>query len=107
MTSDLERFPEHVRAIGMISIENANLELSLADLLGATLKISRRVAHAIYFTPRAAALRLEILQAAARARLASNSATTPNNHRETQRRDLLNKIERIAKRSYQTYTKTP
>jgi hypothetical protein len=28
----LEDYPEHVRAIGMISIENANLDYELADL---------------------------------------------------------------------------
>lgn len=99
--SGLEQFPEHVHAIGMISIESANLELALADLLGAALNISRRVAHAIYFTPRAAALRLEILQAAAKARLAPRSNVRSDSLLETQKRDAIRKIERIVKRSYQ------
>jgi hypothetical protein len=46
-TSELEKHPEYLQAIGMISVENGNLEIALADLLGAILLLSRRVAHAI------------------------------------------------------------
>jgi hypothetical protein len=31
--SGLEQYPEHARIIGMISIENANLELALARII--------------------------------------------------------------------------
>ena len=95
--SALERFPEHARLIGMVSIENANLELALADLLAAVLLIPRKVAHAIYFTPRAAMLRLEILEAAATARLAGRRLRT-NNKIEEQKRNALRKVGGIVKR---------
>jgi hypothetical protein len=98
--SSLEQYPEHVHAIGMISIEHGNLELSLADLLAVTLNISRRLAHAIYFAPRAAALRLEILGAAAIARLAPHLKARPDSELEKQKREALRKVERLIKRSY-------
>ena len=97
--SALENHPEHVRAIGMISIENANLELSLADLLAATLFLSKKVAHAIYFTPRAAALRVEILEAAAKANLEPHSKSHPAAAINIQKRKALSKIERLTKRA--------
>jgi hypothetical protein len=70
--------PDHVNAIGMISIENANLELVLAALMSAAPMMPRRVAHTIYFTPRAATVRIEILIAAARAELSPNPKTEPD-----------------------------
>ena len=97
--SSLEAYPDHVRAIGMISIENANLELWLADLMGAALNISKRLAHAIYFAPRAAALRLDILEAAVKERLAPRKKADPAGTLERQKREALAKIERIVKRS--------
>ena len=90
--SSLEQYPEHVRAIGMISIENANLEMSLADLLGAVLTIPKRLAHAIYFTPRAASLRVEILEAAAKAMLVPRAKVDPDSELERQKREALSKI---------------
>jgi hypothetical protein len=98
--SALEDHPEHVSAIGMVSIENANLELALADLLSAALSISRRMAHAIYFTPRAASLRVEILQAAVEAKLAPRSKVSPNHAVEIQKRDALKKVKRLLKSSF-------
>ena len=41
--SELEQFPDHVRAIGMISIENGNLELALADLMATALMRRLRI----------------------------------------------------------------
>ncbi|MEQ1719030.1 MAG: hypothetical protein ABL907_24100 [Hyphomicrobium sp.] len=63
--STMERHPEHVRAIGMISIELANLEVHLADLLGVMLNRSKAIAHSIYFTPRANIARIDIIIAVA------------------------------------------
>jgi len=61
--------PDYVSAIGMISIENANLEIALADVLAAVLGTRAEVGRAIFFTPRAAILRVDILEAAAKSRL--------------------------------------
>ena len=41
--SSLNRKPQYVKAIGMISIENGNLEIALADLMAAILRIQRDV----------------------------------------------------------------
>ena len=59
--SAMERFPEHVSAIGMISIEIANLEIMLSLLLSHLLNVSGQLAHAVYFTPRANIARLEMI----------------------------------------------
>jgi hypothetical protein len=45
----------------MVSIEMANLDMVLADLLGVLLNRSQEVASAIYFSPRAATVRLQII----------------------------------------------
>jgi hypothetical protein len=63
--STLERHPEHVKAIGMISVELANIELHIATLLACLLDRHPRIGHAIYFAPRGAAARLDIVQAVA------------------------------------------
>jgi hypothetical protein len=57
-----------------------------------------RVAHAIYFTPRAATLRLQILEAAAKARLALRGNARSPSEIESQKRDALQRIGRIVKR---------
>jgi hypothetical protein len=70
--SPLEECPEHVRAIGMISIENANLflEYELADLFFRILQIRPHVGRAIYLTPKSAIARIEIFENASKAVLA-------------------------------------
>jgi hypothetical protein len=60
--SPLENHPEYVHALGMISIENASLESMLGELLGALLGIHLQFGHTLYFTPRAAVARLELLE---------------------------------------------
>lgn len=45
----------------MISIENASLKSMLGELLGALLGIHLSVGHTLYFTPRAAIARLDLL----------------------------------------------
>lgn len=97
--SPLADKPGHVNAIGMISIENANLELVLAALMSAALMMPRRVAHAIFFTPRAATVRIEILIAAARAELSPNPKAEPDSILEAQKRDAFQKVDKLAKRS--------
>lgn len=97
--SSLEAKPDYVRAIGMISVENGNLELALADLLAAALSISKRLAHAVYFTPRAAALRVEILQAASKERLAPRNHLGASHPLEVQKAEALRKIMRMTKQA--------
>jgi len=60
--STLEEHPEHVRAVGMISIESGSLDIVLTQLLAATLGVSESIANAIYLTPRSASARIEIFQ---------------------------------------------
>jgi hypothetical protein len=60
--SSLEKHPEYVRAIGMISIETTSLDIMLGDLLAATLGIPESIGHAIYLTPRSATARIELFQ---------------------------------------------
>lgn len=67
----MEEFPEHLRAIGTLAVEIVNLELMLAELLSALLRVPRRAGNEIYFTPRANTLRVQILQNVAAELLAS------------------------------------
>jgi len=60
--SALERRPKHVLAIGMISVEIGNLEITLGELLGALLHISRPIGTALYLTPNANMARLQMLE---------------------------------------------
>jgi hypothetical protein len=59
--SSLEKRPKFVTAIGMISVENASLEVLLAELLAALLGIHGDLGILIYFTPRAAIPRLDTI----------------------------------------------
>jgi hypothetical protein len=56
--------PEYLQAIGLVSVEINSLEGTLADLLHYILEVSRPTANAMYFAPRAMAVRLAILEAA-------------------------------------------
>jgi hypothetical protein len=60
--SVLERFPKHVRAIGMISVELGNLEARLGDLLGVLLHIDSHFGRVVFLTPHSAAGRISILK---------------------------------------------
>ena len=53
--------PDFVHEIGMITVEQCNIEYQLADLMGAILRVHNDVAHAIYFTPRAGIARVEVM----------------------------------------------
>ena len=54
--------PEHVRAIGLITIEVTNLEHALGTLLAAIIDAPEDFGHIIYLTPKAAIARLEVLE---------------------------------------------
>jgi SpoVK/Ycf46/Vps4 family AAA+-type ATPase len=94
--SELEKHPEHLQAIGMISVENSNLEIALADLMGAILLLPRRIAHAIYFEPRAAALRIGIFKAATTERLKPSRSKKATAIVEVQKREALARAKRLA-----------
>ena len=94
--SELEKHPEHLQAIGMISVENGNLEIALADLMGAILLTSRRIAHAIYFEPRAASLRIGIFKAATEECLRPSRRKNASSSLEAQKRNALARTKRLA-----------
>ena len=84
--SPLEKHPKFVHAIGMITIENASLESMLAELLGATLGIHLEIGRALFFTPKAAIARVDLIENVASASLANHP-------------DVLTKVRAITKRS--------
>jgi hypothetical protein len=59
--SPLIYYPNYVLQIGMITIEITNLEVMLGDLLGALLDFDDDMSHGIYFTPKAAIARMDVL----------------------------------------------
>jgi hypothetical protein len=79
----------------MISIENANLEHSLASLFSRMLFISLAVGHAIYLTPKSAQARIEIFENAAKRALGPAGS---DEHRK-QRKQALDRALRIATRA--------
>jgi hypothetical protein len=60
--STLVMRPDHVQALGMISIELGHLEGMLGCLLGALLHISPDIGRLVYLAPRAALGRIAILE---------------------------------------------
>jgi hypothetical protein len=72
--SVLEQFPKHAKAIGMTTIEIANLDIFLGYLFSAILKIPAHVGKDIFLTPRAATARLDLLETAIDSMIAKNSA---------------------------------
>jgi hypothetical protein len=68
--STLDAHPEHLQAIGLISVEISNLEMRLADVFAEVSSAKPTVAQAIYFAPRAAMLRVDMLIAATKAAMA-------------------------------------
>jgi hypothetical protein len=53
---------QHVHAIGMISVELANLEMYMGQMLGALIGIDRKLAEIIYLTPKTGFGRIEVLE---------------------------------------------
>jgi hypothetical protein len=71
--STLEQWPDHVKAIGMITIEIGNLEIELGTLLAALLHIYKEIGQIIYLTPRAAIARVAVIENIAKATLVEKS----------------------------------
>jgi hypothetical protein len=94
----LENHPEHVHAIGMISILNANLEEALGELLARALHIRVEVGKAVYRTPKSAFVRLEILEAAAKALLRpKEEGDTFNENEEGKAAALQRELQVVAR----------
>jgi hypothetical protein len=62
--SPLERYPEYIQALGMISVELAILEWALARLLGALFRIPPSWAEAVYFASNSTIPRVNMLKRA-------------------------------------------
>jgi hypothetical protein len=60
--SILEDHPKHVNAIGMISIENANLDLMFGVFLARVLGVPAEIGQALYLTPKSAMGRIEMIE---------------------------------------------
>lgn len=71
-SSLMEKHPKHAHAIGMLSIEIAEMEFHLARLLGRLISSTPEVAEAIYFTYKAAMPRIDLLENVAPVVLANN-----------------------------------
>lgn len=84
--SPLERRPKFVKAIGMISVENSSLEVLFAELLAALLGIHGEFGILIYFTPKAAIPRLDMIDNVAEPSLAGH-------------RELAAKVRSVVKRA--------
>jgi hypothetical protein len=98
--SSLEDRPEYVRQIGMVSIENANLEMALAELLGRALALPQRIARAVYFAPKAATARLDVFDAAVEAALGvRKKKDEAPSALDQQKADALAQIDKLAKRA--------
>jgi hypothetical protein len=59
--SPLEKHSKHVRAIGMITVENSSLESLLADILALVIDRRSEFAFALYFSPKASSARLDLI----------------------------------------------
>lgn len=59
--SILEDHPEHLKAIGLVTVEVNNMEMALAQLLAKILGVGPDIAGAIYFTPRGQIPRVEMM----------------------------------------------
>jgi hypothetical protein len=60
-TTPLADHPEHVQTIGMVTVELSTLEIMLGDVLAALLDLGDELGHIIYFTPRAAIARIDVI----------------------------------------------
>ena len=93
--SPLEYYPEHVRLVGMISIEMANMDYTLASLLGSLLHIDEEIGRTLYLTPRVAIGKLEMLGNTITASVRAGS------ERDKQLRDLLAKARSIIQKRHE------
>lgn len=95
----LSRFPDHVKAIGLMSLETVDLELELAVLFSRMLFINSAVGEAIYMTPRGDRARLDILRNAAKQLFALRKNEKPHSESGKRKRSTLSKIESIIGRA--------
>lgn len=86
MKSPLVDKPEYLQAIGLVTVEINMMEFLLAAVFGVTIKVSPEIGRAIYYAPKAASARLDILADAARAAITDNPR-------------LLASLESLAKRA--------
>jgi hypothetical protein len=96
MMTDFDRFnemvtplvdsPEYLQAIGLVAVEINSMEFMLASVFGLTIKVSPEIGRAIYYAPKAASARVDILIEAARVAITDNPP-------------LLSSIESVAKRA--------
>ena len=96
--SALEFAPDY-EAIGMISIENSNMEIALAGLFGRVCFISQRVAIAIYLTPNSAFARIAVFEKAAEAALAPRDGFKGVTDQAKRRQDCLDRTLKIASKA--------
>lgn len=97
--SALEDHPEYVHAIGMISIENANLENMLSDLFSSIVGVSPRIGYSIYLTPKSAIARIEIFENATRAAFAPKKRGGGDDEHKAQLKRARDRALRIAARA--------
>jgi hypothetical protein len=70
--SPLSESPEYLQAIGLVTVEINSMEFLLASLLGATINVSPEIGRAIYYAPKGATARVDILEEAAKAAITDN-----------------------------------
>lgn len=71
-SSPLVGRPDYLQAIGLVSVEINGLEYLLTSVLATIIEVSPEVGRAIYYSPKAAMARLDILDNAADAALSDN-----------------------------------
>jgi hypothetical protein len=72
MHSPLTESPDYLQAIGLVTVEINSMEALLAFLLSATIKVSPEIGRAIYYAPKGATARVDILEEAAKAAITDN-----------------------------------
>jgi hypothetical protein len=71
--SPLSDSPKYLQAIGLVTVEINSMETLLASLFGVTFKVSPEIGRAIYYAPKGATARLDILvEEAAKAAITDN-----------------------------------
>jgi hypothetical protein len=61
LSSPLIYYPNYVQAIGMMVVEMTSMEVMLGDVLGALLNLGAEESNQIYFTPKAAIARIDVI----------------------------------------------
>ncbi len=97
--SALELTPDYVRAIGMISIENANLESAMATLFSRIIGAPHKIGRVVYLTPKSASARSEVFRSAARASLTPGLTWQGNEAHQMKMKDALQRTLAIASKA--------